>query len=102
MKKVLAVAFGVAAAGVMVGFYIVGYVLYHPPVEASVSTGPSSANLVLQTVAAYGSDPTPDWVSYFERDSQGKWVHSTFFTVPAHATIHVTLYQFDGASGFRN
>ncbi len=101
-KKLLAVACGFAAAGIMVGFYTYAFVIYRPPTVAAASTAPGSANVVLQTVPTYGSDPTPDWVSYFERNSQGQWVHSTFFSVPAHSTINVTIYQFDSASGLRN
>jgi hypothetical protein len=102
VKKILAVAFGFAAAGVLVGFYTFAFVIYRPPTVAAASSASSSAQVVLQTVPAYGSDPTPDWVSYFVRDAQGKWVHSTFFSVPAHSMVNVTIYQFDSASGFRN
>ncbi|MGA8016173.1 MAG: hypothetical protein WCB85_09685 [Candidatus Dormiibacterota bacterium] len=102
-KKLLAVACGFAAAGIMVGFYTYAFVIYRPPtVVAAASSTPGTADVYLQTVPAYGSAPTPDWVSYFVRNSQGKWVHSTFFTVPAHSTINVTIYQFDSASGLRN
>jgi hypothetical protein len=68
-------------------------------------TGASrTANLTLETVAAVGprySPEHPDWVSYLVQ-SHGHWVHSTIFTLPAHALVHVTIYQFDGDSGLRN
>lgn len=64
--------------------------------------GARQASLTLQTVAALGSGPQPDWVSYLVRDKSGHWHHSTFFRLPAHATIHVTVFQFDGDSGLRN
>jgi hypothetical protein len=60
--------------------------------------------LTLETVAAIGpkySPSHPDWVSYLIRKN-GKWIHSTIFTVPAHSVIHVTVYQYDGDSGLRN
>ena len=43
----------------------------------------------------------PDWVSYLVNRG-GQWVHSTIFTVPANSVVHVTVYQFDGATGLRN
>ena len=64
----------------------------------------SGANLTLETVAAIGpkySPSHPDWVSYLVRRN-GQWVHSTIYTVPANSIVHVTIYQFDGASGLRN
>lgn len=103
MVRVIAVALGVAAAGVMVGFYIVGYLLQHPPiVNGATPSASGGTNVTLQVVPTYGANPTPDWVSYFVQDSSGNWVHSTYFTVPAHSTITMTIYQFDSASGFRN
>jgi hypothetical protein len=102
MRKVVGVTVGLAVAVALVVFYIVDWVLVSPPIATASSPGTQSASLVLQTVAAYGSAPNPDWVSYFEQDSQGQWEHTTFFTLPAHAVINVTLYQYDGASGFRN
>ncbi|HEX6507715.1 MAG TPA: hypothetical protein VF221_08805, partial [Chloroflexota bacterium] len=83
-------------------FYIIDWVLVSPPTAATSSTSPQTANLILQTVGAYGSAPNPDWVTYFERDPQGQWEHTTYFTLPAHATINVTIYQYDSASGLRN
>ena len=35
-------------------------------------------------------------------ESNGKWVHSTIFSVPADSVIHVTIYQYDGDTGLRN
>jgi hypothetical protein len=53
-------------------------------------------------VASIGHGPHPDWVSYYARDPQGQWQHSTILKVPAHALISVTVYQFDTATGLRN
>ncbi len=60
-----------------------------------------SASIHLETVAAVGqanewprpNDPHPDWVGYLP---------TTIITVPANATINVTIDQEDGASGLRN
>jgi hypothetical protein len=63
----------------------------------------SSARLTLQTVGAIGSRyPNPDWVSYLARKPNGRWVHSTNLTVPAHSLVRVTIYQYDSATGLRN
>jgi hypothetical protein len=101
--KVLGVAAAVAAAGVLIGFYISGYLVgdtvpFRPTVQGK------TVHLTLQTVAAVGPTlaPNPDWVSYLVRDNSGHWKRSTVFTLPANTTVHVTIYNFDGASGLRN
>jgi hypothetical protein len=83
--------------------YVLGFLRSRPP-SVSAVTGPGArvANLTLQTVGAMGTAPHPDWVSYLVKNPQGQWIHSTIFNVPAHALIHVTVYQFDSASGLRN
>jgi hypothetical protein len=40
-------------------------------------------------------------VSYLVR-SNGRWVRTTIFKVPANSIVHVTLYQFDTPTGLRN
>jgi hypothetical protein len=99
------VVFGISLAGVLIGFYIEGYLVgntkpYTPPVQ-----GPArSVNLTLQTVAAVGPQEAPnhpDWVSYLVQEN-GVWKRTTVFHLPANAVVHVTLYNFDGASGLRN
>ena len=106
--KLLGVAAGVAVAGVLIGFYISGYLVGAPmtftPATASASGGTPTVNLTLQTVAAVGpaKAPHPDWVSYLVRDQHGEWQRKTVFTLPANAVVHVTIYNFDGASGLRN
>lgn len=101
--RVLGVAAAVALAGVLIGFYVSGWLVgntkpFRPAVHGN------SVNLTLQTVAAIGPKlaPHPDWVSYLVRDDSGHWQRSTIFTLPANTLVHVTLYNFDGASGLRN
>jgi hypothetical protein len=105
--KVAGVVAVVAVAGILIGFYISGYLVgnttpFRP--AAQTTSGKTSVNLVLQTVAAVGPTkaPHPDWVSYLVRRPNGQWERSTIYTLPAHALVHVTIYNFDGASGLRN
>ncbi|HTZ64410.1 MAG TPA: hypothetical protein VMB51_09920 [Solirubrobacteraceae bacterium] len=105
-KKVIGVALAVAVVGVALALYVADWATTFPPTVAA-SANPLSAGggtrLTLETVGAvghkYGSKP--DWVSYLVR-SNGQWVHSTIYKVPAHSVVHVTIYQFDSASGLRN
>jgi hypothetical protein len=93
---VLAVAIIVVVG--LIAWYVTGYLMISPAAVAL-----PSANLTLQTVAGLGNGYTePTWVSYLVKDEKGAWQHSTVFTVPAHSLVHVTVYQYDGASGLRN
>ncbi len=107
--KVLGVAVGLAAAGVLIGLYVSklstdqGSAAYTVPVASQ--GGHKVVDLTIQTVAAVGpqlSPAHPDYVSYLIRNTQGKWVRRTVWRLPANATVHVTIYNFDGASGLRN
>src|SRR5579863_4623629 len=86
-------------------WYVTGFLMSAPPAIAiPVQAGATpTAQLTLQTVASLGNGYSePSWVSYLVKDSNGKWRHSTIFTLPAHALVHVTVYQFDSATGLRN
>ena len=107
--KVLGVAVGLAAAGVLIGLYVskltteAGSPAYSVPAQSV--NGHPAVNLEIQTVAAVGPklSPNPDWVSYLVKDaSSGQWKRETVWDLPAHATVHVTIFNFDGASGLRN
>lgn len=85
----------------LVVLYLVDFLTVAPaPVSAAVRGG--AAYLTLQTVPSYGHSPAPDWVSYLVRDADGHWHHSTVFQLPAHTLVHVTVYQYDTATGLRN
>jgi hypothetical protein len=85
----------------LIAAYVVGFLANSPPTIASPS-GPAGTQLTLQTVASFGHSPHPDWVSYLVKDAKGDWRHSTILQVPAHSLIHVTVYQYDSATGLRN
>jgi hypothetical protein len=87
----------------LVLLYVFGFLRSRPPdVQAVTGSGGRVASITLQTVGAMGTAPHPDWVSYLAKNPQGHWIHSTILNVPANALIHVTVYQFDSASGLRN
>jgi hypothetical protein len=107
--KLIGVAVGLAAAGVLIGLYVAkltteaGSAAYTVPVTSQ--GGHKVVDLRIETVAAVGpqlSPGHPDYVSYLVRDTQGKWLRRTVWRLPADATVHVTIYNFDGASGLRN
>jgi hypothetical protein len=106
--KLALTAAGVAAAGLLVGFYVAhlttlaGSPAYSVPVQ--MQNGHPVVNLEIETVAAIGPtlSQNPDWVSYLIKDTSGQWRRETVWDLPANATIHVTIYNFDGASALRN
>jgi hypothetical protein len=105
--KLALVAAVVAVAGVLIGFYVshlttlMGSPAYSVPVQNV--NGHPVVHLEFQTVAAVGPtlSQNPDWVSYLIKTSGG-WKRETVWNLPAHATVHVTWFNFDGASGLRN
>ena len=104
--KWIAVVCGVAAVGILIGLYV-GFLVggptpYRVPV-ARAAGGGKVVDLQLMTVAAIGPklSPNENWVSYLVREN-GVWKRSTVWTLPANATVHVTVYNFDGQSGLRN
>jgi hypothetical protein len=105
--KLLLVAATVIGAGVVIGFYVsnlttlAGSPAYSVPVQTV--NGHPVVDLKIQTVAAVGPKlaQNPDWVSYLIDTNDG-WKRQTVWDLPANATVHVTIYNFDGASGLRN
>jgi heme/copper-type cytochrome/quinol oxidase subunit 2 len=106
--RLLLVAVAVVAAGVVIGFYVsnltqlAGSPAYSVPVQTV--NGHPVVDLEIQTVAAIGPtlSPNPDWVSYLIKNKAGQWKRETVWNLPANATVHVTWFNFDGASGLRN
>jgi hypothetical protein len=105
--RLVGIAFGVLVAGVLIGFYVSDYLVgntpaYSPPVKAGVVP---TADLTLETVPSVGpllAPNHPDWVSYMVLSPDGELKRTTVWDVPAHGLVHVTIYNFDGASGLRN
>ena len=106
--KLLGVAAAVALLGVLIGFYVAklahdqGSPSYTVPVQSA--GGHPVVNLTIETVGSLGPNYSgnPDWVSYLVRDARGTWRHDTVWRLPANATVHATIYQFDSSTGLRN
>jgi hypothetical protein len=100
-QRILGVAVATVVVCVVIALYV-GLLTRSPGSVASPTSG-RSAQLTLQTVGALGPNyKKPDWVSYLARNDRDKWIHSTILTVPAHALVQVTIYQYDTATGLRN
>ncbi len=92
----------VVLGGTAIGLYVALFLEVSPPPVNAAVVGPRQAALELQTVAEVGHGETQNWVSYYSRTPGRKWVHSTILRVPAYSLIHVTVYQYDTATGLRN
>lgn len=105
VKKVIGVAAAVAVVGVAIGLYVADWASSFPKTVSSTANVVSGgSNLTIETVAAAGTQTSPshpDWVAYLVR-SNGKWLRSTIYRVPAYSVVHVTLYEFDSPTGVRN
>jgi hypothetical protein len=101
----LAVSAAIAVLGTLIGLYISLWAKNFPRTVAAIAApATGGANLTLETVAAVGkklSPQHPEWVSYLVK-SNGRWIRSTVYKVPAYSVVHVTLYQFDTPTGLRN
>ncbi len=97
----LIVAFLLVVGGVI--FAVAQWLLAGPPVITASTAPGNQVNLVLQEDPQTTVTNRPDWVSYFIQDpTTKKWVHTTLFKVPAGATVHVTVYGYDGCTPPRN
>lgn len=93
----LSIVAGAVIATVIGIVALVGFFMFQRP----GTLASNSADVHLETVAAVNqalewprpNDPHPDWVAYLP---------TTIITVPANATINMTIDQEDGASGLRN
>lgn len=103
VKRILGIVLATVAFGVGVGLYV-GIYLTASPGQARASTTASGTHLYLATVpAAALNDAHPTWVSYYAVNPDGShWRHDTTYVLPANTVVHVTIYQFDSATGLRN
>lgn len=96
------VVLGVAVLAA-IGLYIGLYLINVPGSVAATSTASGSQLYVATVATAEQSDPHNTWVSYYGVDaSSGNWRHDTTFEVPANTLVHMTIYQYDTATGLRN
>ncbi len=102
-KRLLAVIGVTVLVCVLLGLYI-GLYLTNVPGSAQAQTTSAGTSLYLATVpAAALNDPHPTWVSYYATDANDRnWRHVTTYVLPANTLVHVTIYQFDSATGLRN
>jgi hypothetical protein len=101
-RRLLGVTGVTAVLLALLALYLWGYLFEGTPPAISAVMQNGSASLTLQTVPTYGNAPDPDWVSYLGKDASGHWQHTTIYQVPAHTLVHVTVYQYDTATGLRN
>jgi hypothetical protein len=102
-KRLAGVVIVTAALAAAIAVYIALY-LTAVPGSANATRTASGTHLYLATVAASkGTDANPDWVSYYAVNSQSRdWRHATTYVVPKNSVVHVTIFQYDGASGLRD
>jgi hypothetical protein len=103
VKRVLGATIATAVVCAAIGLYI-GLYLVNVPGSVAATQSSAGAQLYLATVAtAEQSDPHSTWVSYYAVDANsGNWRHDTTFVLPADTLVHVTIYQYDTATGLRN
>ena len=102
-KRLLGVTIVTVVVCAAIGLYI-GLYLVNVPGSVAATRTSAGSQLYLATVAtAEASDPHPTWVSYYAVNaSSGDWRHDTTFVLPANTVVHVTIYQYDTATGLRN
>ena len=102
-KRLVGLVAGTAIVVVLIGLYIGLYLTNVPSSAAAVQT-PGGAQLYLASVpAAAPNDAHNTWVSYYAVDANGgNWRHATTYVLPANTLVHVTIYNYDSASGLRN
>jgi hypothetical protein len=103
-QKTIGVLIPLALLLALVVWTFLFLIRYPPTVEAATTTPGTSGevNVTMQTVGSMGTGNHPTWVSYLIQRSDGVWVHTTVLQVPAHTTVHMTIYQYDSGSALRN
>jgi hypothetical protein len=103
IRRLLGTTIAVVVVCVAIGLYI-GLYLVNVPGSAAVVSTMAGDHLYLATVpAAELSDPHNTWVSYYSVNStSGDYRHVTTYVMPANTLVHVTIYEYDTATGLRN
>jgi hypothetical protein len=99
---VLGLLFSIALG--LVVFTAMAYLRSSPPtINFAAGHQPGEpVDLNLQTVGTIGFGTHPSWVSYMAEGSEGNWVHTTLWDLPAHTRINVTIFEYDTGSPLRN
>jgi hypothetical protein len=102
-KRIALITITTAIVCVVIGLYI-GLYLTNVPGSVAATPTASGAELYLGTVpAAAVTDSHPTWVSYYGVDAKSEnWQHKTTYVLPANTLVHVTIFNYDSASGLRN
>ncbi|MBV8998803.1 MAG: hypothetical protein JO304_07070 [Solirubrobacterales bacterium] len=102
-KRLAGIVIATAIVCVVIGLYI-GLYLTNVPGSVAATPTASGAELYLGTVpATEPNDAHPTWVSYYAVDAKSQnWQHKTTYVLPANTLVHVTIYNYDSASGLRN
>jgi len=100
-NRIVTLVAGGALSVALIAWYVLSWVVSFPPTVRAETSG-GQASVTFQTVASFGHQPHPDWVSYLTLDAQHHWVHSTVVQVPANSLVTITIENYDGASGLRN
>jgi hypothetical protein len=106
-KRAVGVTLGIVVVGLAIGLYIALFLLHAPGAASAQQTSAGTSLYLASVPAAKGNDPHPTWVSYYavnpgNANWRTGWRHDTTYVLPAHSLVHVTIYQYDGASGLRN
>jgi hypothetical protein len=103
-KRLTGIVIGTAIVCVLLGLYVGLYLTNQPAAASAAQSAGNGLHLYLGTVpASETTDPNPSWVSYYAVNAtSGNWRHDTTFDLPAHSTVTITIYNYDGQSGLRN
>lgn len=86
-------------------FASMDWVRHQPPdINYAANHRPGQpVHITLQADGSMGKGYShPAWVSYWAKNPQGTWVHSTQFQVPAFTRIDVTILNYDSGDKLRN
>ncbi len=91
----------VVGLGVFVALHYIGGTSSLATINYAASGG--QVNVALQEDPQNNSSSQPDWVSYFVQDpTNGQWIHTTLFSIPANTKVNMTIYGYDGCTPLRN